>query len=337
MSSAPPVTDDIHATLRRVFGFHAFRTSQQEIVAGLIGGQDAFVLMPTGGGKSLCYQIPALHRPGVGIVVSPLISLMKDQVDALLANGVAAAFYNSALDPATARQVLARLHAGDLDLLYISPERLTSGGFIERLTGIDIALFAIDEAHCVSQWGHDFRPEYARLGGLRQYFSDIPVVALTATADAQTREDIIRVLGLQQARQYVTGFDRPNIRYTVLEKHKPFEQLLRFLEPRQGQAGIAHREAVDFRYSGQRIQLCAQFPNAAADHDAVALLFPGRGIDRRTEVRRHGIAGVQRGKHAHGLFYDPRQRNKRKKLIIRRLKIRLIQRSHHAEDIGMGQ
>jgi ATP-dependent DNA helicase RecQ len=240
MSLPEPVTDDIYATLQGVFGYTGFRPAQQEIIEGLMAGEDAFVLMPTGGGKSLCYQIPALHRPGVGIVVSPLISLMKDQVDALLANGVAAAFYNSALDPATARQVLARLHAGDLDLLYISPERLTSGGFIERLTGIDIALFAIDEAHCVSQWGHDFRPEYARLGGLRQYFSDIPVVALTATADAQTREDIIRVLGLQQARQYVTGFDRPNIRYTVLEKHKPFEQLLRFLEPRQGQAGIVY-------------------------------------------------------------------------------------------------
>ena len=151
-----------------MFGFHAFRTSQQEIVAGLIGGQDAFVLMPTGGGKSLCYQLPALHRPGVAIVVSPLISLMKDQVDALTENGVAAAFYNSALAVDTARQVLARLHAGELDLLYVSPERLSSEGFLERLAGIEIALFAIDEAHCVSQWGHDFRPEYLQLGQLAE-------------------------------------------------------------------------------------------------------------------------------------------------------------------------
>jgi ATP-dependent DNA helicase RecQ len=240
MSLPAPVTDDIHATLQRVFGYTGFRATQQEIIEGLIAGEDAFVLMPTGGGKSLCYQIPSLHRPGVGIVVSPLISLMKDQVDALVANGVAAAFYNSALDAVTARQVLARLHAGELDLLYISPERLTGGGFLERLADIDIALFAIDEAHCVSQWGHDFRPEYAQLGGLRQHFSDVPMAALTATADAQTREDIVRVLGLQHARRHVTGFDRPNIRYTVLEKHKPFEQLLRFLEPRRGQAGIVY-------------------------------------------------------------------------------------------------
>ncbi len=248
MSIPDPVTDDIYATLRRVYGYHAFRPHQREIVEDLIAGRDAFVLMPTGGGKSLCYQLPAMHRPGVAIVVSPLISLMKDQVDALVANGVAAAFYNSALGSQEARQVLARLHADELDLLYIAPERLMTPAFLERLADIDIALFAIDEAHCVSQWGHDFRPEYVQLGALRGHFSDIPLVALTATADPQTREDIVARSGAHQARRYVTSFDRPNIRYTVLEKHKPFDQLLRFLGVHRGEAGIVYalsRKRVD--------------------------------------------------------------------------------------------
>lgn len=240
MQSSPETSVDIHATLQRVFGYSSFRPQQQDVIEDLIAGRDAFVLMPTGGGKSLCFQIPALHRPGVAIVVSPLISLMKDQVDALRANGVAAAFYNSALGSDEARQVLARLHAHELDLLYISPERLLSSGFVDRLNDIDIALFAIDEAHCVSQWGHDFRPEYQQLGNLRTYFPHIPLVALTATADHQTREDIVRVLSLGAARRHVTGFDRPNIRYTVLEKHKPMDQLLRFLGAWQDQAGIVY-------------------------------------------------------------------------------------------------
>ncbi|HEY9035665.1 MAG TPA: RecQ family ATP-dependent DNA helicase, partial [Pseudomonadales bacterium] len=182
----PNATTDIHSTLQRVFGYSSFRTQQQTIIENLIAGDDAFVLMPTGGGKSLCYQIPALHRPGVGIIVSPLISLMKDQVDALTANGVRAAFYNSSLQADSARQILAQLHNNTLDLLYISPERLLSPEFIERLRSIDIALFAIDEAHCVSQWGHDFRPEYQQLGQLREQFPQIPLIALTATADSQT-------------------------------------------------------------------------------------------------------------------------------------------------------
>jgi ATP-dependent DNA helicase RecQ len=240
MDTPGTLTDEIHDTLRRVFGYRAFRPHQQAIIEELIRGRDAFVLMPTGGGKSLCYQIPALHRSGVGIVVSPLIALMKDQVDALQANGVAAECYNSSLGPADARRVVARLHTHELDLLYLSPERLLDGDFLQRLGDIDIALIAIDEAHCVSQWGHDFRPEYQKLGVLRACFPRVPLIALTATADGQTRADMVRVLGLSQAGRHITGFDRPNIRYTVLEKHKPFEQLMRFLQLRQGQAGIVY-------------------------------------------------------------------------------------------------
>ena len=197
--------------------------------------------MPTGGGKSLCYQIPALHRAGVGIVVSPLISLMKDQVDALRANGVRAAFYNSSLADVAARRVLAELHNQELDLLYVAPERLMSEPFLERLKDMKIALFAIDEAHCVSQWGHDFRPEYVQLGRLRQLFPRVPLIALTATADAQTRGDIINRLGLQGATCYLAGFDRPNIRYTVIAKQKPFAQLTTFLAARgKDEAGIVY-------------------------------------------------------------------------------------------------
>ncbi|NOX08467.1 MAG: DNA helicase RecQ [Gammaproteobacteria bacterium] len=227
-------------TLQRVFGYSSFRPQQQTIIEGLIEAQSAFVLMPTGGGKSLCFQIPALHRSGVAIVVSPLIALMKDQVDSLQANGVAAAYYNSSLSAEVSRRVLAQFHAGELDLLYIAPERLLGDSFLARLEEIEIALFAIDEAHCVSQWGHDFRPEYVRLGRLRELFPQIPLIALTATADAQTRQDIISRLQLGSAPCYVSSFDRPNIRYTVLEKSKPFDQLIRFLANRRDQSGIIY-------------------------------------------------------------------------------------------------
>jgi ATP-dependent DNA helicase RecQ len=234
------MTSDPLSILQSTFGFRAFRPPQQEIVETLLSGQDAFVLMPTGGGKSLCYQLPALLRPGVALIVSPLISLMKDQVDALRANGIAAACYNSSLRVGEARQVLADLHGGRLKLLYVAPERLLSPAFLERLHELPLALFAIDEAHCISQWGHDFRPEYQQLGRLRQLFPQVPFVALTATADPQTRDDIRRQLGLQRAASFVVSFDRPNIRYTVVNKQRPMAQLLTFLQEHPEDAGIIY-------------------------------------------------------------------------------------------------
>lgn len=275
----PDITSNVLHTLQQVFGYDNFRPYQQDIIDDLVGGSDAFVLMPTGGGKSLCYQVPALHRRGVGIVVSPLISLMKDQVDVLVSNGVAAAFYNSSLGSDAARQVLTRLHNHELDLLYISPERLISGGFLDRLMDVEIALFAVDEAHCVSQWGHDFRPEYAALGQLRDRFPHVPLVALTATADDTTRDDIARVLSLSHVNRYITGFDRPNIRYTVLDKHKPFDQLMTFINKRRDQTGIVYalsRKKVEEVASN----LQKQGFKAAAYHAG----FPGERRDRVQEL-----------------------------------------------------
>ncbi|GAB4184430.1 MAG: DNA helicase RecQ [Geothermobacteraceae bacterium] len=237
---SPVATDPLRETLETVFGFRSFRPGQEEVVRALAAGEDAFVLMPTGGGKSLCYQLPALVRPGTALVVSPLIALMKDQVDSLRQLGVAAACYHSALGTEESRRILARLHAGELDLLYVAPERLLTDAFLQRLRTIDIALVAIDEAHCISQWGHDFRPEYLQLPVLRQHFPGVPLVALTATADPQTRRDIVERLGLERAHHHVASFDRPNIRYTVLEKVRPFEQLRRFLARHRKASGIVY-------------------------------------------------------------------------------------------------
>ncbi|MFA6311997.1 MAG: DNA helicase RecQ [Sterolibacterium sp.] len=238
--------------LHSVFGYAEFRGAQAEIVDHLCGGGDALVLMPTGGGKSLCFQIPAMLRPGCGIVVSPLIALMQDQVDALLQAGVRAAFVNSSQDFDTALATEKRLLKGELDLLYVAPERLLTERFLsllDRLAGEErIALFAIDEAHCVSQWGHDFRPEYIQLSVLHQRFPAVPRIALTATADELTRQEIIAKLGLAEARTFVASFDRPNIRYTIVERDNPRKQLLAFLADHRGEAGIVYclsRKKVD--------------------------------------------------------------------------------------------
>ncbi|MGA7801435.1 MAG: DNA helicase RecQ, partial [Gammaproteobacteria bacterium] len=238
------------AILASVFGYPQFRPHQGEIVEHLIGGGDALVLMPTGGGKSLCYQIPALVRPGAGIVVSPLIALMQDQVDALRQNGVRAAYLNSSLTAGQARDVEAALLDGGLDLLYVAPERLMTDRTLELLAQAPLALFAIDEAHCVSQWGHDFRPEYIQLSVLHERFPEVPRVALTATADAPTRREIVARLGLEDARQFVSGFDRPNIRYRIAENSgNARDRLLRFIRSEHdGDAGIVYclsRKRVD--------------------------------------------------------------------------------------------
>jgi len=244
-----PAHDAALAVLRTTFGYPQFRGPQAEIIEHLIAGGDALTLMPTGGGKSLCYQIPALVRPGTGVVVSPLIALMQDQVVALKQVGVRAAFLNSTLDAAGARAVEAALVRGELDLLYVAPERINTPRCLELLERSQVALFAIDEAHCVSQWGHDFRPDYLGLSVLHQRFPAIPRIALTATADPQTRAEIIERLSLGSARVFVASFDRPNIRYTITDKINPREQLLRFIrDEHPGEAGIVYclsRKKVD--------------------------------------------------------------------------------------------
>ncbi|HTM77564.1 MAG TPA: RecQ family ATP-dependent DNA helicase, partial [Devosia sp.] len=228
------------AVLRDVFGHQSFRGQQEKVVRHVSGGGDAVVLFPTGAGKSACFQIPAICRPGVGIVISPLIALMRDQVEALRQAGVPAAALNSSLTPEESAEVRRQLRHGELDLLYVAPERVATPGFKQMLSSVEIALFAIDEAHCVSQWGHDFRPEYRELARLTELFPGVPRIALTATADPTTRQDIIERLGLEDAEVFSASFDRPNIAYTIVERDRAREQLLRFLAGHKGNSGIVY-------------------------------------------------------------------------------------------------
>jgi ATP-dependent DNA helicase RecQ len=235
------MAQDALRVLNEVFGYASFRGHQAEVIEHVAGGGDALVLMPTGSGKSLCYQIPALLREGVGVVVSPLIALMQDQVAALAELGVRAAFLNSTLSGAEAAEVEGRVRRGDVDLVYVAPERLLTGRCLELLAASRLALIAIDEAHCVSQWGHDFRPEYLQLAVLRSRFPGVPRIALTATADEQTRAEILERLELCEARVFVSSFDRPNIRYRIVEKDEARRQLVEFVRaehPRE--AGIVY-------------------------------------------------------------------------------------------------
>ncbi|MBL8838244.1 MAG: DNA helicase RecQ [Alphaproteobacteria bacterium] len=314
----PAAGRDPIAVLQGVFGFPGFRGPQSEIVAHVTAGGSALVLMPTGGGKSLCYQIPAICRRGVGVVVSPLIALMQDQVAALLQRDVAAAALNSSMSFDAQREVEGRLRAGALDLLYVSPERILVPGFLDRLAHCDIALFAIDEAHCVAQWGHDFRPEYRRLAVLAERFPRVPRVALTATADPRTRAEILAGLRLEDARVFVSSFDRPNIVYRVEQKAEAKSQVAAFVDRHRGETGIVyartrsrveglaeHLEARGHRTVAYHAGLDAAVRAAALEYFlqedgvvAVATIAFGMGIDR-PDVRYVAHADLPRSIEAY--------------------------------------
>jgi ATP-dependent DNA helicase RecQ len=267
---------DFPSALKKHFGYDEFRPLQQEIVTDALAGRDVFALMPTGGGKSLCFQLPALLRDGLTIVVSPLISLMKDQVDALQTSGIAATFLNSALDRHQAVERLRGLNRGQYRMLYLAPERLMLDGFLERALNWNITQIAIDEAHCISEWGHDFRPEYRELRKLRRHLPDVPIMALTATATKRVRKDIVDQLHLDNARCYVASFNRPNLTYRVVPKSSPYEQVLTFIRSRPNESGIVY---------------CASRKTA----DSLATKLSGDGV--KAKPYHAGLEAKERTKH----------------------------------------
>ena len=243
MASVNPHLESLRLLLKQYFGFSSFRPLQEEVIRDALAGRDVFAVLPTGGGKSLCFQLPALARAGLTVVVSPLIALMKDQVDALQAAGVPATFLNSSLAAGESRLRLRGLHNGEFRLLYVAPERLLLSGFIEDLKRWQVNLFAIDEAHCISEWGHDFRPEYRQIASLRTHFPDVPLLALTATATERVRGDIETQLNLREPRRYVASFNRPNLTYRVSAKSGSYEQILSFIRARPRESGIIYCQA----------------------------------------------------------------------------------------------
>jgi len=274
---------DLPRTLKKDFGYDQFRPLQEEIIRDALAGRDVFALMPTGGGKSLCFQLPALLRSGLTIVVSPLISLMKDQVDALQTSGIAATFLNSALDRHEAVERLRRLNRGECRLLYVAPERLMLDGFLERALNWNITQIAIDEAHCISEWGHDFRPEYRELKKLRRHLPDVPIMALTATATERVRKDIVDQLHLHKARCYVASFNRPNLTYRVVPKSSPYEQVLTLIRARPNESGIVY---------------CASRKTA----DSLATKLNGDGV--KAKPYHAGLESTDRAEHQEQFLRD---------------------------------
>ena len=263
--------------LQNVFGYQQFRQGQQEVIDAVLAGRDCLVIMTTGGGKSLCYQVPALCLEGITLVISPLISLMKDQVDQLLTNGIEAAYLNSTQTQEEQQAVEQKALSGQLKLLYLSPEKVMTQGFFRLVSYCKVSFIAVDEAHCVSQWGHDFRPEYTLLGNLRKTFPNIPLMALTATADPTTRADILHHLRLNDPHTYLGSFDRPNIRYTVQEKFKPMEQLAKFINAQKGKSGIV--------YCNSRKKVEEITEKLSARHISVMGYHAGMSVQQRETVQ----------------------------------------------------